>query len=194
MQSASIYSQLHKDLSFELRYPIPLGNNFINKAFDNGYSGIIDLGVDYSVIRYGKFSVGLTFNSALFRMSETDVTLWTLTPKIKVDFNVDFNKLSVIPRLGIGYSNWRTYAMMQYTNDSQEPTGTFLEKTIQNGLSVQASTKVLIKNNKKINWFIQLAYEFTKLEKPEAPAIDSKYNRNIHLVYPGIGLIWNFRK
>ena len=78
------------------------------------------------------------------------------------------------------------------TNEIGEPMGTTSEKTNSDGLTFHSSTKLLFNSSKKINWYFQISYEFSKLEKPKLGSGDTKFNRNIHLLYPGIGIIWNF--
>ncbi len=56
-QTISLYSQINTDnISFELRYPLPLGDNLLNKGFGDGYLGLIDIGIDYNVIHRNKWT------------------------------------------------------------------------------------------------------------------------------------------
>lgn len=76
LNTISSYSQVNSEnVSFEMSYPIPIGNNFINKALNEGYIGLIDLGVDYNVYRVNRIGIGLTLNSSILRLSETDTGL-----------------------------------------------------------------------------------------------------------------------
>jgi hypothetical protein len=194
LSSISTYSQLNtKNISFELRYPIPFGDNFINKGFGNGYLGLIDFGFDYNIIKINGLGIGILLNSSFLRLSETDLTLMILSPKIKVEYEIDLNKISIIPQVGIGYSNWRFRAPeMTYYDELGDPVHGEKFKQNENGLSIKGATKIVINNNNRIKWYFNLSYEFTKLEKPEQDGGDKKFNRNIHLIYPGIGMIWNF--
>jgi hypothetical protein len=194
----SAFSQINtKNISFELRYPIPIGDNFINKGFDNGYIGVIDLGVDYNIIKTNGLGIGLLLNSSVLRLSETDLTLMILSPKLKLEYEIDLNKVSIIPQVGVGYSNWRFRAPaseMTLTDEFGNPVQGDGEEFKQNvnGLTLRGGSKLIFNSDNKVNWHINFTYEFTKLEKPDEPVEDTKNNRNIHIIYPGVGLTWSF--
>jgi hypothetical protein len=177
----------------ELRYPIPIGNNFLNKSLGSGYLGLIDLGVDYNFIETNGLGIGILLNSSILRFSETDLTLLILSPKLKIEYAIKTDMISIIPQIGLGYSNWRFRAPAITMNSEF---GEHIEfpkfKENKHGITVKGATKFLYNSNKNINWYFQLAYEFTKLEKPDNGANDSKHNRNMQLLYPGIGMIMNF--
>jgi len=192
--SISTYSQINtKIISFETRYPIPIGNNFINKGFDKGYSGQIDFGIDYNVINKRKLGIGVLLNASFLNLSETDVNLLILSPKVKVEYEIDLNRISILPQFGIGYSKWLFRGSeMTYFDEISDQFQKRKYKEDQSGLTIMGSTKFLINSNKRIKWFLKLSYEFTKLEKDDIG--NSKFNRNIHLFYPGVGMTWNFRE
>jgi len=99
------YSQINNEnISFELRYPLPLGTNFINKA---GYLGLFDIGVDYNLIKTSGFGLGVLLNSSVLRFDENDLNLFVISPKLKAEYEISLNRLTIIPQIGIGYSNWR---------------------------------------------------------------------------------------
>lgn len=196
LSSISTYSQLNtENISFELRYPIPMGDNFINKGFDNGYIGLIDLGVDYNIVKNKGLGIGVLLNSSVLKLSESDLTLMILSPKLKVEYEIDLNKVSIIPQVGVGYSYWRFRAPeMTYYDEFGNSVQGEKFKLNENGFTLKGATKLVINNDKRLKWYFNLSYEFTKLEKPEPKGGDTKYNRNIHLIYPGIGMTWDFRK
>jgi hypothetical protein len=196
IQMNNLFSQINKDdIAFELRYPIPMGDNYINKGFGDGYLGIVDIGVDYNIIKINNLGIGILLNSSILRLSESDLTLMILSPKIKIDYKININKISIIPNIAFGYSNWRLRApAMTMTDEYGNPVQGEKFKENNDGLSFKGATKVVLNSHNRLNWYIQLAYEFTKLEKPENGAKNSKYNRNMHILYPGIGLIWKFNK
>lgn len=182
-----------KDISFELRYPSPIGDNFINKGFGDGYSGLIDIGLDYTILKRKALGVGLLFNSSILRLSKTDVTLFILSPKIKIDYKIDLNWVSIIPQMAVGYSNWRFRAPeMPYTDEFGDITQGVTYKKNENGLTTKGAVKLVINNDKKIKWYFNLSYEFTKVEKTKHERGNIKFNRNIQMIYPGVGIIWNF--
>jgi hypothetical protein len=179
LSASSTYSQLNtENISFELRYPVPIGDNFINKGFDNGYLGIIDFGVDYNIIKTKGFGIGLLLNTSVLRLYE-----------------IDLSKIIIIPQIGVGYSNWRFRApAMTFTDEFGNPVQGEEYKLNENGLTLRGGSKIVLNTDSKVKWYINFTYEFTKLEKPDEPAEDTKHNRNIQIIYPGVGLTWNFGK
>lgn len=192
----SAFAQINtKDISFEFRYPIPIGDNFINKGFNLGYIGIIDLGVDYNIIKSNGLGVGLLLNTSVLKLYKTDITLAVISPKIKVEYEIDLNNVFIIPQIGVGYSNWRFIVPIDFfidENDISHPTYGYKHTSSENGFTLKGGTKILINNDKRVKWYINLAYEFTRLEKPTNGAENNSFNRNIQLFYPGIGLTWDF--
>ncbi|MBK8806723.1 MAG: hypothetical protein IPO21_08780 [Bacteroidales bacterium] len=193
--SVASYSQFNKNIAIEVRYPLPIGDNFINKGFDKGYLGIIDLGLDYNVIEKNGLGLGIVFNTSYLRFSETDVNLLILSPKIKLEYEIELNKLSIIPQIGVGFSSWqyRVYDII-YTDELGNYLYTSDFKQIENGLTLKGATKFVINTDKRVKWYFNIAYEFTRLEKSEYESANTKYNRNIQMIYPGVGMIWNFSK
>jgi len=65
--TSKTFSQDSK-VSFELNYPIPVGDNFI----ENGYNGIIDLGVDYKFANLNPVNIGVSLNGGLLKNNVGD--------------------------------------------------------------------------------------------------------------------------
>ncbi len=148
-----------------------------------------------SYIETNGLGIGILFNSSILRLSETEVTLFILSPKIKLDYEIKIDRISIIPQIGLGYSNWLFRApSIKITDEFGNIVEAGKYKENQNGWTIRGGTRFVLNSSKNLNWYFQIAYEFTKLEKPDSGAGDSKYNRNMHLLYPGIGLIWNFNK
>lgn len=190
----SAFSQINtKDISFEFRYPIPMGDNFINKGFNLGYIGIIDLGVDYNIIKSNGFGVGLLLNTSVLKLYKTDITLAVVSPKIKFEYEIDLNKVLIVPQIGVGYSNWRFRAYEGILFGDPVNPSQYNRENI-NGFTLKGGTKILINNDKRVKWYINLAYEFTRLEMPSViyGAVNNSFNRNIQMFYPGIGFTWSF--
>lgn len=182
----------HK-ISFELRYPVPFGDNFINNAYDNGYSGLIDIGIDYNIIEKNGLGIGILLNSSFLKLSETDVSLIILSPKIKIDYEYKVDQFSIIPQIGLGYSNWQ-FRIPAYnlTDADGNPLEGEDQVKYRNGLTIKGGAKFVFNSNKRLDFYFQIAYEFTKLDKPDNGASNSANNRNIHLFYPGVGVSWKF--
>lgn len=139
--------------------------------------------------------VGLLLNTSVLKLYEPDITLAVISPKIKVEYEIDLNKVLIIPQIGVGYSNWRFILPIDYIiddNDIYHPTYGYRRTSSENGFTLKGGTKILINSDKRVKWYINLAYEFTRLEKPTSDAENNSFNRNIQMFYPGIGLIWDF--
>ncbi len=187
------YSQIEiNDIGIETRYPITMGENFLNNNEVGDYNGIIDFGLDVNILKKNNFNFGILFNISFLSMSETNLNLSCLSPKLKVDYLVDFESVQVIPQFAIGYSRWMfqskgTDLTDEYNN--QINTGSYKEN--KDGITLKASTKIVIngKEDHKIKLYFLVAYEFTRLQKSDE-AVNSDFNRNLQLLYPGIGIIW----
>ena len=191
----SLFSQINREeLAIDVRYPIPIGDNFLNNNSRGGYLGLVDIGIDYNLLKLNNFGIGFLINSTVLSFSKNDVTLIILSPKIKVDYKININKISIIPNIAIGYSNWqfrssaKTFAVENGIPVQIDQAAEFL-----NGITLKGGTKVVLNSTSRLNWYFQFAYEFTRLEKTDN-GIDSNYNRNMHILYPGIGVVWKFNK
>jgi len=193
--ASTLFSQINREeIGIDVRYPIPIGDNFLNNNSRGGYIGLVDIGIDYNFIKLNNFGIGVLINSSVLRFSKNDVTLIILSPKIKVDYKININRISIIPNIAIGYSNWqfrssaKTFAVENGIPVQIDQAAEFL-----NGITFKGATKVLLNSNSRLNWYFQFAYEFTRLEKLDN-GIDSNYNRNMHILYPGVGVVWKFNK
>ncbi|MFH0895810.1 MAG: hypothetical protein V2A54_15350 [Bacteroidota bacterium] len=193
--STASYSQFfNKDkISFDLRYPVPVGNNFINKAFIIGYTGLFDLGVDYTMHNLKNLGFGLVYNSSLFRLSESKLSLVTICPRFKFDYTLNFGKISLIPNVALGYSVWYFWGPSYTVRDINGNEYTF-EKTSETlkGISVRTGLKTVLENKKRLSWYVQFSYEYTYFDETTNNIADCVYNRKISLLLPGVGVIWKF--
>lgn len=180
IHSAQVFAQFNSDnISFEVRYPIPIGHNFIHKGADKGYTGLIDFGIDYTVYKVQKLNVGVLLNASFFRFKPGDVNLRTIAPKLKADYEISLSNVSIVPQVAVGYSSF--HFSEAYKKNSSGP-------------AVKAATKIVFNKDKQINWYLLIAYEFTKLNKLEDFVEDTSFNKNIQTLYPGVGITWNFKK
>jgi hypothetical protein len=191
----SLFSQINREeIGIDLRYPIPIGDNFLNNNSRGGYLGLVDIGIDYNLLKLNNFGIGILINSTVLRFSKNDVTLIILSPKIKVDYKININKISIIPNIAIGYSNWQFRSSAKtFTVENGIPVQIDQAAEFLNGITLKGGTKVVLNSNSRLSWYFQFAYEFTRLEKLDN-GIDSNYNRNMHILYPGIGVVWKFNK
>ncbi len=178
-------------LALEVRYPMPQGDNFINRAFGTGYSGEFDFGLDYTFYNNSNFKYGLILYSSYLNLKVGDVDLNIISPKVKFEYDINITKVSIIPQLSVGYSFLRFKAPLVDQFGNLIPSIVYKEN--HEGLSIKAATKLLFFNHKNLNFYVSISYEFTKLR--EKDTFDNiKYNRNVELIYPGLGIQWKFKK
>lgn len=188
------FSQINESISIKLGYPVAVGNNFLNnEKSEFKYKGVADFGIDYSFYRMNNLEFGVLFNATFLKLNISDVKLMMVTPKLKMDYILQFNKIEIKPQLSFGYSNWQFRQPDYQIEEGNE------EMTIKgvnlnyNGLSIMFANKISFSSNKRINWYLEAAYEFTRLEKPDNDIVDNSHNRNLQLIYPRIGIVWSFQ-
>jgi hypothetical protein len=170
------------DLSLTLGYPVPVGYNFVNKGAGNGYTGIADIGLDYTLFKANRLDAGFLMNASFLTFRLTHVSLTSLSPKVKIGYTIKLKKIDIQPQLAAGYTHF-SFDGPEYTH--KEGIG---------GPAFKASTKIILKSEKKINYFASLAYEFSKMGLSTPAIPDIKFNRNIQLITPGIGVLWKFSR
>lgn len=189
------FSQFQSEIETTLRYPLPVGDNFINKGGGKGYTGLFDVELGYNAFKFGEFNVGVTVNASWLKLRVTDLSLTILSPKIKLTYTSKLDKIWIIPTFGIGYSylEFKTGELIVHDElGNLVNLGKFKES--QNGISFTMGTKAVFNTGNRLKWYAFFAYEFTKLEKPSSPVVNSSYNRNLQMLYPGVGLMWSFTK
>ena len=166
--------------SIEANYPFIIDDNFLGK---DSY-GIVDLGVKYRFAKFNPIQIGISFNGGVLidnsnqNNSPQDflITTYIIQPKIFAELNLgSVEKLH--PFLGLGYTfmNFQLSGSnngMDVSDESDNMSGLGLNL----GLAYDISNIV----------FIQVQYDFTKLNVDDAPEI--KYNTNVNLLKIGIGL------
>lgn len=141
--------------------------------------GITDIGVDYNILKKGNWGFGILNNTSLLTLPISEVSLLIVSPKIKIDYSINLGKVSFTPNIALGYSSWRFR--------SHNDLGTYKEN--QDGFTGKAGLKLVLNCNSHINLYLQMAYEYTKLELLDDTQ-DYKYNKNMEILYPGFGAIW----
>lgn len=162
---------VRRNINLEVRYPIPIGNNYIN---DN-YSGLFDLGIDYNLflLPFLNAQCGIKIHTSFLNMRNSNIDLIIFEPKFKYEYYKWLNdKVYFMSNTAIGYSFWHPKDIA--TNNRQS------------GLNIELQSKLLIETKTKFRYYFFIAYEFTKFNKKKS-ILDTKYYRNAHLLYPGIG-------
>lgn len=191
VQLNNIVAQSYKNnITFELRYPVPTGENFINKAFGNGYKGLIDMGVGYNFLQLDHLGMGILFNSSFLNLSEFDMSLMILSPKIGIEYKIPLQKFTFVPHVAFGYSNFQ-FTTTSWTDEFGNVVDSKHKENLD-GITFKGSARLLLNRSKRLEYYLQLAYEFTKLEKWDGTP-NISYNRNIQILYPGIGLVYKFK-
>ena len=96
--AAATHSQ-NNNLSIDLNFPVPIGNNFIGK----NYKGLADIGIKYHFISLSKLRFGLSGNIGLLNSSDWDVNAIMIKPRISGE--VSLWRLNSY--IGVGYSIFR---------------------------------------------------------------------------------------
>ena len=194
LQTTFLFSQESKNnLFLEVRYPKTFGD--INKGFagSNKYIGLIDLGLDYKFFEINNWGVGINLNTSFLKLSETSTHLTILSPKLTMDYALPIDNKVFITQFGIGYANWRLRDSELITGQIGNPSQNEEFKQNENGLAIKVATKLVLNNNKKINWYLQLAYELTKLKNADDLSNGYIFDGNMQVLYPGFGIVWNLK-
>ncbi|MDH7448231.1 outer membrane protein [Aquimarina sp. 2201CG14-23] len=158
-------------ISFELNYPIPLGDNFIGES----YTGIIDAGVDYKFVNLSPVKIGASLNGGILINNKSDIfktTAYTIQPRLFGELNIEsIEKLR--PSVGIGY----TIMFFDVSGtDTTESTDTQSGFNLNFGVAYDIYKK----------FFVQFQYDFVKLGAQDNLP-DISFNTNIHLIKVGVG-------
>jgi hypothetical protein len=166
--------------SIEANYPFAIDNNFLG---EDSY-GLVDLGLKYRFAEFNPIQIGVSINGGVLidnsnqNNSPQDflVTTYSIQPKIFTELNLEsMEKLH--PFLGLGY----TFMNFQLSgsNNGMDVSG---ESDSLSGFGLNIGAAYDISN--KV--FVQVLYDFTKLNVDDVP--DIKYNTNVNLLKIGIGL------
>jgi opacity protein-like surface antigen len=170
--SIKSFSQNSK-FSLELNYPIPIGENFIEK----NYNGITDL----SFLNIGaSLNAGILKNSKEDRVQPFDVTTFVIQPRIFAE--LDSESLTKFhPSIGLGYTfmSFNTSGI-----DILNPDNPNSSSSSQTESGINLILGVAYDITKKL--FTQVQYDFIKIGVDnEVP--NTKYNRNINILKIGLG-------
>ena len=179
--SIKLFSQNSK-FSLELNYPIPIGENFIEK----NYNGIIDLGLKYRFTDLSFLNIGASLNAGILKNSKEDrvqpfdVTTFVIQPRIFAE--LDSESLTKFhPSIGLGYTfmSFNTSGI-----DILNPDNPNSSSSSQTESGINLILGVAYDITKKL--FTQVQYDFIKIGVDnEVP--DTKYNRNINILKIGLG-------
>lgn len=176
----SFYSLIAQNEKFSARlsYPIPLGDNFVSE----NYSGIIDVGLKYTLFSSGVFSSGLSTNFSYLTYENTNFNLpvrvnaTLLAPRIFIDIHSPMLK-KFTPTFGIGYSfnNFTTKETVEVASPiPDENEGGF---TFNIGCSYSLNDYI----------FTFLSYDYFKTSRSDNVP-DINFNTQINIVRVGVGV------
>ncbi len=187
----SSYSQETNRFIFtDIHYPIPVGENGLNN-----FTGILALGIEYNLTNNNRFNLGLDFQSSIFlnnNLSNLNPTSLLITPKLKLDYSIFTYKLTIIPQFSLGYSMFWFHTPEFDMQIGDSTIHIQAANEFRNGLSARVGSKFVLKSNRQIAYYIEFSYEYTRLERPKI-GLDVSYNRDYHVLNPGIGLIWKLK-
>ncbi len=157
-------------VSFELNYPLPIGDNFIEQSFD----GIIDLGVDYRFARVSSINIGASINGGVFvnnNFEDVKVRSYTVQPRIFGELDVEsLHKFH--PSIGIGY----TFMLFDISNSDALDPDDLDGLNLNFGIAYDVTEK----------FFAQIQYDFIKFGVPDGFE-DTKFNTNVNFLKIGFG-------
>lgn len=185
------YSQTWNKIFLEIKYPLPVGENFLSRAYDNGYTGFFNSGMGYSRKMGDQFGAGAAFGTTYLRLLETNMNAIVLCPTVQgfYYFPVETERNKVTQMIEIGYSFWRFFSNnLIFPADSTivtDPDGYYREN--RHGFALGSSTKVsyFISDRISIDFIIELNFHRLRAIKTEER---SGYNQNIAILCPGVGI------
>ena len=158
-----------KKWSVEASYPISVGDEF-----DLDGRGILDLGVRYRFLEFGRFELGASINSSLFFDSsigngseDIDFSRVFLQPRLFLETRIPGLE-GLRPSFGLGY----TWDFFNSSNFNSFPGGDF--SFTEGGLNLNLGDVYR-------NWFLQLQYDYIRQD------LDFTINE-IGLLKVGVGL------
>ncbi|WP_440122717.1 outer membrane protein [Tenacibaculum sp. Ill] len=172
----------NKKISLEVSYPLTIDNNFIGGRSE----GVVDFGFKYRIKDFKIVNLGIGINGGLL-VDDTDKsnypqdferTIYAIQPKIFSELNLSqLTKLHLF--VNIGYS----FMKMKLTNTNNSGSVDFSKlsdtlRGINAGLGVSYDILPRV--------FLQVQYDFSKLNSGNSPDID--YNTNVNLLKMGAGI------
>ncbi|NRT15759.1 opacity protein-like surface antigen [Flavobacterium sp. 28A] len=177
--SIKSFSQDSK-ISIEMHYPIPIGQNFIEKS----YNGIIDIGAKYRFTEIKNINIGASINGGILVNNTNDsnvdqnfkVKSYLIQPKIFAELKIEsISKLH--PFVGFGY----TFMIFDVSGTNNGFDVSSSGKT-ESGINANFGVSYDITN--KI--FIDIQYDYVKLQvDKETP--NTTFNTNVNLLKIGLG-------
>jgi len=185
------YSQTGNKIFLEIKYPLPVGENFLSRAYNNGYTGFFNTNLGYSRKLGDQFGAGGAFGTTYLRLLETNMNAVVLCPMVQgfYYFPVETERNKVTQMIAIGYSFWSFFSdNLNFPSDSTivtDPDGHYREN--RHGFALGSSTKVsyFISDRVSIDFIIQLNFHRLKAIKTEER---SWYNQNVAILFPGLGI------
>jgi hypothetical protein len=166
-------------------YPIPVGWDFINKAYVNGYMGVVAGEIGYSFNIFSKLFTGINIEMDYLYLDSANLNLEILKPTLSFNYPFKIKKFEIVPQFNIGYSQWRFYSEIILGSGTNNDSLSYYEST--NGLSMSASLYICYPVSKRVSLNVSCRYEYTHLGLP-ANQVKMSYNQNIQILYPGLGL------
>lgn len=181
LQANDINAQ-NSRLSFDISYPIPIGDTFYSN-----YDGLIGLGLKYehplSSLLYINGQIGYSAANFSYNPSLDDSEATTTANIFGITIGSSLNlhlseKINFVPNVGIGYAN------VFFTND------VFDDQNSSNGLNTLFGLSIDYQLSSRIGLGVFSSYNFIYLEKPDV-GLDNSFNREIHSISSGVKLIYS---
>lgn len=168
--------ELHNNLSFKVRYPIPIGQNFLNHPFDldRGYIGLADLGITYNFNIIAGFYIGVGLNAGYLYLDFTKINCIILNPLVNIEYKADLSeRVSLTPMFSIGYSSLH-FKSAEYTDHGDH----------DNGFTLSESLKICRQITERFSMGLTFGHTFTKVDSKDV--LKTRFNTTTHILCPGI--------
>jgi hypothetical protein len=169
------------DISFELSYPILVGNNVLGSSqIDKPYIGIIGSKINYDIAKaFGLlWGIGLDFEfisrQNLMLSPPKTINLLILNPLLSGAYNFPIsNKTTLATGLGLGYSSLFFWGADQGTTNNQGFT-----------INVNGAVHYLMSKGISTTFGFEYQYIYHSTE-----GLSSRFNQEVQLLKPKIGII-----
>lgn len=183
-------------VSIEVGYPLPIGNNVFNKGYGqdqiffghDGSNGLWDFGIGYNLTSLGKFGIGAAMNIAKFKLYPFQISTINYRPRINFNYPIQLNKLEISPSLGVGYSIHQ-YKGLVFTDVNGNTVG---ENPTSDGLLLNSSIRISTKRESRLNYYVQIGYEYTSLFPKDEALAEVTKSTKIHILFSNLGLSYHF--
>ena len=173
--SNEVYGQ---SLEYDLKvgFPIPVGDTFLSQ-YDGIFSSEVAIG--YPIGKEYSVYVGLEYQRLNFELNDIDANIISPRVGVKKNFFIS-NRIIIVPDVSLGYSRFN----FKLNSDIEDDISL-------NGLSLGLGVTPKYDITDKWNLGVSVRYVATFMELNEG-AIDTAFNKEYHVISPGIITTFKF--